>query len=155
MKTELPETVSGPALAALFGVSDRHIRNLADAGILRKAARGEYPLAENITTYIQHKIGTSPGTDLDGMSPRSRNDFYASELKRIELETRCKELIPAADVEREMRSLFATFTGFLQTLPDILERDAGISGAAAERVQIAIDEARDRLYEAMGNHSTT
>lgn len=86
-----------------------------------------------------------PG-DPDRMTPNDRLCWYRSEKARVELEVVARSLIPAGEVEIEMRSLFNVFTGFLSTLPDILERDCGLSAEAVDRAQAEIDRARDKLY---------
>ena len=56
------------------------------------------------------------------------------------------ELIPAADYERALSGALKTVAVTLESLPDVLERDAGIDGAAVERAQAVIDRVREGLH---------
>ncbi len=98
---------------------------------------------------------TSTGTDgADRLDPRQEQARLWVEQRRsksLDNDAREGRLIPAAEVETEFAFLVKTFTGFLEQLPDILERDANISGAAVERLQQIVDRERARLYQTLVN----
>jgi hypothetical protein len=86
------------------------------------------------------------GFDPDRASPKDRKDWFDSEFRRRQLQERDAELIPAAEVERGLADLVSQVVRTLDTLGDVLERDAGITGEAVERVHRVTDAARDELY---------
>ena len=45
-------TVNATVLSELLGVSDRRVRQLAEEGILIRASKGRYKLAESMKNYI-------------------------------------------------------------------------------------------------------
>lgn len=93
--------------------------------------------------------GSSPESgefDPEKASPKERKDWYDSEFRRRQLQERDKELIPSAEVEAGLAELVQQVVRTLDTLGDVLERDAGITGQAVERVQKVTDAARDELY---------
>lgn len=103
--------------------------------------------AEAIFRQPSTVCSDSPDFDPEQLPPKDRLDWFKSERERRLLQVQDKELIPAAEVEIEVAALVKSFIGTLDTLPDVLERDAGITGAAAEVAQRVIDAERDRLYE--------
>ena len=78
--------------------------------------------------------------------PRDRLDHYRAERERLRLEQETGSLIPAAEVESVTAEAMKTLAQTLDTLPDVLERDAGISGEAVQIVQRVIDSARESMY---------
>ena len=45
-------TVSAAVLGDLFGVTDRRIRQMAEEGIVARAAKGRYKLVESVKNYL-------------------------------------------------------------------------------------------------------
>ena len=45
-------TVSAAVLGDMFGVSDRRIRQMAEEGIVARAAKGRYKLVDSIKNYL-------------------------------------------------------------------------------------------------------
>ena len=87
--------------------------------------------------------------DPERLPPKERKDWYDSELRRSQLAERNGDLIPVIEYQRELSAVIKSLVAGLQTLPDILERDAGLSGDAVERAQAVIDALRDDLYRAL------
>jgi Protein of unknown function (DUF1441) len=84
---------------------------------------------------------------------RADKEESIAQLRKIQVQrdlARLKEdmrdLLRQSDVERRFAEFVTTVAMFLDTLPDILERDAGISGDVVERVQAAIDKLRAELH---------
>ena len=40
-------------LAKLLGITDRHLRNLANEGVIKKTEKGKYLLLESVRGYIE------------------------------------------------------------------------------------------------------
>lgn len=95
-----------------------------------------YPINELIRLGLQEKMTA----DVDAMSPNDRRAFWQAENERLRYERETGELIPAFEVAQEMSSLAKAIVQSLETLPDILERDAGLQPSALTRVQQIIDD---------------
>lgn len=100
-----------------------------------------YPINELIRLGLQEKMTA----DVDAMSPNDRRAFWQAENERLRYERETGELIPAFEVAQEMSSLAKAIVQSLETLPDILERDAGLQPSALTRVQQIIDDVRDQM----------
>ncbi|WKS98747.1 DUF1441 family protein [Gallibacterium salpingitidis] len=100
-----------------------------------------YLLADLIRLGLQEKRTA----DVDSMSPNDRRSFWQAENERLKYERETGELIPAYEVAQEMSILAKAVIQQLETLPDILERDAGLSPSALIRVQQIIDDIRDQM----------
>jgi hypothetical protein len=111
-----------------------------------KGARTErrYRLAavfQHLSRGTQHD-GAAP----DQMSPKERLDHYRAERECDKLATERGQLIEAHEFERAFADAIKTVATALESLPDVLERDAGIDGRAVERCQEVIDRQREELY---------
>lgn len=84
--------------------------------------------------------------DPDKLSAKERLDWYKGETEKRKLQERDGELVQAAEVEREFSDLIDLMVTTIESLPDILERDAGIDGAAVTRAHEVIDDLRHRLF---------
>ncbi len=89
-------TATTDDLAALFQVTDRHIRELARRGLVLKEGRGRYDLMGSVTRYIVHlreqaagRMGSDESLDpvAEGaLLKRSQREL--NELKKAEIEGR-------------------------------------------------------------------
>ena len=115
-----------------------------------KTAPYQFDLRAVAEWYYGNRGQTETGeTDPEKLSPKERKDWYDGEKVRRDLQIKDGQLIPASEVETEMAAIVKTFVGFLEQIPDILERDANISGDAVERLQEIVDRERERLYQQM------
>ncbi len=89
---------------------------------------------------------TATEDDPDKMTPKERLDWYKGTREKTRHMEEAGQLIQAADYERALSSALKTVAVTLESLPDVLERDAGIDGAAVERCQSVIDRVRDDLH---------
>jgi phage terminase Nu1 subunit (DNA packaging protein) len=85
--------------------------------------------------------------DPDQLGPKERLDHFRAERERDKHMEERGELIPAVEYEQALSSALKTVAVTLESLPDVLERDAGIDGQAVERCQDVIDRVRDDLYQ--------
>ncbi|MDG6894534.1 DUF1441 family protein [Volucribacter amazonae] len=100
-----------------------------------------YLISDLIRLGLQEKMTA----DVDGMSPNDRRAFWQAENERLRYERETGELIPSYEVAQEMSILAKAVVQQLETLPDILERDAGLQPNALIRVQQIIDDIRDQM----------
>lgn len=102
IETEL----SAKQLGAMLGISARMVTNLHDKGIVVKAGRSRYRVAESVHNYCAHLRATAAGrggaTAVDALATErtrlAREQADQTALKNAALR---KELVSAADVERE------------------------------------------------------
>ncbi|EGG4263582.1 DUF1441 family protein, partial [Salmonella enterica] len=74
-----------------------------------------------------------------------RRAWFQSEMTRIELEKEMRTLIPASEVLSVYAVMAKTVVKTLETLPDLLERDAALPPDALEMTQKIIDQLREDL----------
>ncbi|MEG1466324.1 MAG: DUF1441 family protein [Hafnia sp.] len=85
--------------------------------------------------------------DPEKMMPKERKDWFDSEKGRIWLEEKQRLLIPESEVFGVYAATVKTTVQLLETLPDKLERDAGMLPKAVEVVQKVVDDFRVELAE--------
>lgn len=77
---------------------------------------------------------------------KAKRETYRAHLEELKYKAAARELIPIRDHETALATAFKMVAAALETLPDVLERDAGLSGAAIEVAQRVVDRVRDDLY---------
>jgi hypothetical protein len=93
--------------------------------------------------------------DIGKLPPKARLDHYKAERERIKLGMETGLLLEAAKVEVAITQAFKSLATVLDTLPDILERDCGLTGDKVIRLQEIIDNSRESLYESLVIRFTT
>lgn len=84
--------------------------------------------------------------DPSRMEPKTRKDWFQSENERLKFEESERWLIPVDEVAREYSFMAKAVVQVLEIMPDVLERDCGLTPAAVAQVQSVIDELRDQMY---------
>jgi hypothetical protein len=113
------------------------------------AATGElYALRDAIRAWL---APSESGLDPQQLDPFRRLSHYKAELERLKLEAEMRELIPSADVEQEMARILKIIAQLLDTLPDIIERDCGATADQVKRIERAIDDVRESLFNELAN----
>lgn len=139
-------------IADAFGMDRGTVRRrLRDAGVLpagQKNGVSVYALRE-VGPALFGEVVTGSGADPDEMHPKDRKDWYQSENERIKLEKEMRSLIPVEEVHREMSKLAKAVASSLDSLPDLLERDAGLPPDAIDIVESVTDALRDQMYRAI------
>ncbi|MDA5624263.1 DUF1441 family protein [Pasteurella multocida] len=100
-----------------------------------------YLLSDLIRSGLSEKMST----DVDSLSPFDRKAFWQAENERLKYERDTGQLIPAFEVAQEMSAFAKATVQTLETLPDILERDADLTPKALVLVQQIIDDTRDQM----------
>lgn len=77
---------------------------------------------------------------------KAKRETYRAHMEELKYKQAAAELIPASEYERALADALKIVAVTLESLPDVLERDAGIDGAAVERCQSVIDRVREELY---------
>lgn len=85
--------------------------------------------------------------DPEKLSPKDRLDWYRGARERTKHLEEVGELMRATDFEHALASALKAVAVGLESLPDVLERDAGITGVAVETAQRVIDRLREDLHK--------
>lgn len=129
-------TVSASVLGDIFGVKDRRVRQMAEEGILERAAKGRYNLVDSLKNYILAlKVAAEgagiddPDTDINIDDEKALHERVKRHISELKLRTMKGELHKSADVERVMSDMLAAFrTRILaipsKTAPVLEDRDA-------------------------------
>lgn len=122
---------------------------LKDAGIQPVAKRGNAPLYAlgdvGPALFAGRDVGGS-AIDPDQMDPQSRRAWFQSENERLKFESGQRHLVPDDQVAREYAQMVKAVANGLDSLPDELERECGLTPEALELVQMKIDAMRESIY---------
>ena len=80
------------------------------------------------------------------MEPKDRLDHYRAERENIKLQEEIRNLLPAVDVERSVGEAYKVLAQGLSAIPDLLERECGLSSDTVISLHNAIDAVRETLY---------
>lgn len=115
-------TVSAAVLSEIIGVSDRRIRQLADEGILVRAAKGRYNLKESMKNYILNlRIAVDQGEDYDSEQSldeiKAQHEKVKMHMSQLKLSLMQGEVHKSSDVENVMKDMLSSFRARLLNLP--------------------------------------
>ena len=149
-------TVSAAVLGGIFGVTDRRVRQMAEEGIIVRAAKGRYNLVESLKNYILSLKLAAEGATIDGPDgaidideEKALHERVKRHISELKLQTMRGELHKAEDVEKVMSDMLAAFKTRVMNIPSkvapILEdRDAGyIKDRLTNEVVEALNELKD------------
>jgi phage terminase Nu1 subunit (DNA packaging protein) len=95
MKTRIETiTVSASELAAVLALSQRHVRRLSADGVLPKPAKGKWPLAEAVASYVKHLKGRAEKATLT--AARTRRAEAQATLAEFEVAEKSATLVSVA-----------------------------------------------------------
>lgn len=145
------------ALSREFGIARETVgKRLAAAGVAPDGDRKGYPvyrLGPSCRALLQAETASSGRVENpEDLPPLERRAWYQSERERVHLEKEQEHLVPAEEV-REQLALVIKITGqFLDTLPDVLERDCRLPTDAIavleKRISLARSDWAERLEAA-------
>ena len=158
MFLECPEEFEAPGhypakiIARLLDIREQRLQALARDGVIPKAKWGKYALAPAVHGYIKYlrdtgSAGDDAQTNPDKLEPFKRRAHYQAEMDKIRLQRDRGELVPAVEVEQAYAEVFTILAQALDTLPDVLERDAAATPAQLVVIEATIDKAREQLYQ--------
>lgn len=126
---------------------------IKDAGIPPAGSRRGNPiyrLADVVDALSDDRCPSAAGgIDIDELMPQDRKAWFQSENERLKLERELRHLVPADEVQREMASLAKAVASGLDSLADMLERDAGLPSDAIDLVEQVTDALREQMYRAI------
>jgi len=91
----------------------------------------------------------SSAIDPDNMSPKDQLDWYKAQREKVKYRTECCELMLASAYEKDLSTVLKSLATSLETLPDLLERNAGLKDDAIELVRSCVDNMRESLYNSL------
>lgn len=146
-------TVSAAVLGNIFGVTDRRIRQMAEEGIIVRAAKGRYNLVDSLKNYILSlKLAVdsdNPDGELNFEEEKALHERVKRHISEMKLQTMKGELHKADDVRHVMTDMLSSFKTRMMNIPakvaPVLEdRDAGyIKERLTSEVTEALNELKD------------
>lgn len=119
-------------------------RRLSASGVKATEKRKGYPVYR--LRDALRVVLTAPDQDPEKLDPHRRKAHFQAEQAGIRLAAERGELVKRTDVAETFTAAFKSVQLVLETLPDILERDAGLAPEQVTCVERALDELRERLY---------
>lgn len=149
-------TVSAAVLGDMFGVTDRRVRQMAEEGIVARAAKGRYKLVESVKNYLltlklaAEGIGVEMADgEINFDEEKAIHERVKRHISELKLQIMKGELHKAEDVETVMMDMLAAFKTRMMNIPSkvapILEsRDAAyIEERLTSEVTEALNELKD------------
>lgn len=157
MATILPERVTSPILAELFGISDRRVRQLADEGVISGNKTGRatyYELIPTVQAYVAHlKASQRADIDEDAEKRKMKADAdykrWRADQEELKLAELRGQMHRSEDVEAATNQLVYTMRGAMIALPGRIAMDAQYKSASevSAIAEAAVNEALRGLME--------
>lgn len=145
-------TVSPSELAAVLGVTGRRIHQLVEDGILSRAARGRFNLADSVQRYAAFR--TDHATDDESLSLDRAKRTAEAQLKaskatvaKIQADELKSSMYRAEDVAAMTEDLIYAIHDALDALPDRLAVDVAAVSTAAEASEVIRKEVHKVMRE--------
>ncbi len=154
-KAENGICLSVQAFARELKCCRKHLGEKIKATGLKPAGTGQtghptYRMADVFEVLLNEALQkVAVSDDPSQWSPRDRLDHYRAENERIKLETAQRRLIPIEQYEDTLSTAFKSLALGLETMPDVIERDAGLTGCEVDIMQRIIDSQRQMLYDSL------
>ncbi len=141
-------------LAEFFGVSPNAIDGWIRRGCPVVERGGMHkPWVFDVLEVAQWRfagpVSEEADFDPDRLPPADRDKWFASELKRRTLQVEDGQLLRADEVRATWAEVLKTIVLSLDTLADVVERDASLSPEQAQVVQRVVDRQRDMLHRSL------
>lgn len=141
--TDFPEEATAEQLADLLGVTPKTVRNHAQRGVVVKASRGKYLLAESIRNLLADARKASRSNELDAEQlALVREKRRAAELRNAQTEGQLIELEEAFAV---LDQIVATFRIGLDGLPARITRDIALRKQIKAECDATLTEASKKF----------
>jgi terminase small subunit / prophage DNA-packing protein len=138
-------------IAELFGVGLKTIDNWVRRGcpVLERGGRGQRAVMDVIAVAEWRFGARTAGDNVDPetLPPAERKQWYEGEKHRRAIQVEDRELIPIAELEEVIGTAYASIAQTLLSMPDLMERRAGLPPDVAEQAEIIIHEAMSDLAD--------
>jgi len=130
-------------------------KRIAAACVQPAGQRSGHPvfLLADVAATLVYGHGAGDGFDPRQLAPSDRNLWFQSENRRIDLEMKCRQLIPAEECRAEFAEFAMTHLQFVVTLPDQLERDMGLTPEQVDLIGVLIERHRVALHARLSEAS--
>ncbi|WP_064611169.1 hypothetical protein [Streptobacillus moniliformis] len=110
------QLIKAVELAKIIGITDRHVRNLAKEGIIKKTETGKYLFIESLQGYIRY-LETKKEADVNLKDEKIKEEISKikvdTELKKIRIAELKNQLHDAKIVEEVMNNMLVNLKGKL------------------------------------------
>lgn len=149
-------TVSVGVMANIFSLSERRIRQMAEEGIIARAAKGRYKLVESLKNYILALKLSAEGANADDPDgevnideEKALHERIKRHISELKLQVMRGDLHKAEDVEQVMTDMLSSFKVRVMNIPSkvapsLENRDtAYIKEHLTKEVQEVLNELKD------------
>lgn len=110
-------------LAKILGITDRHVRNLANEGVIKKTEKGKYLFVESIQGYIEY-LEMKNEVDIDLKDEKIKEETKKIkkdiELKSLKIAELKNQLHSAPIIEEVMTNMLVALKGKLLSISNKL-----------------------------------
>jgi hypothetical protein len=149
-KVESIELFSGMSvtqLARLTGLSRETIaRRIEDAQLKPSGERQGHPIFKPRDALPAIFAMTGDEMDPDKLKPFERHAHWKAEREKLHLQIERADVVVSLDVEQRYASRNKLIDQAVETAPDVLERDVGLTAIQAKRLEKHLDELRLALH---------
>ncbi len=137
-------------LAAITGIHRDTIKQRL-GGISPRSARNGHAVyfLGDVGSALFADAGGTPTAPPNKLGPQAANHMASAQLKKIKIDQQLGHLLPVDKVRLEWGRVLKAVMATLETLPDVLERDAGLTPEQIIAVVTTLDDVRERLYQEM------
>ena len=162
MEIKSGQIIKGVQLAVILGLSERHIRRLANENVIKKNGQGKYLFLESDHGYLEYKE-LKNGTDIDLKDEKIKEETKKIkkdiELKSLRISELKSQLHSAENVKKVMNNMLANIRGKLLALsnklaPSVIACDnlGEIQDIIHTNILVALDELSNYDAETFKNN---
>lgn len=144
--------VSVTTLASYLDITERRVQQLAAEGEIPESEGGQYLLLGSTKGYVAYLQKAAQGKAVsDDGKEKQRVQVNLLQLQRddkqTDLDVKRRALVPDSDHRAVIVKLIKILTEGSDSLPDLLERKTGVTGAVIEAVSDVCLLWRQQIYE--------
>ena len=162
MEIKSGQIIKGVQLAVILGLSERHIRRLANENVIKKNGQGKYLFLESVHGYLEN-MELKKGTDKDIKDEKIKEETKKIkkdiELKSLRISELKSQLHSAENVKKVMNNMLANIRGKLLALsnklaPSVIACDnlGEIQDIIHTNILVALDELSNYDAETFKNN---
>lgn len=162
MEIKSGQIIKGVQLAVILGLSERHIRRLANENVIKKNGQGKYLFLESVHGYLEY-MELKNGTDVDLKDEKIKEETKKIkkdiELKSLRISELKSQLHSADNVKKVMNNMLANIRGKLLALsnklaPSVIACDnlGEIQDIIHTNILVALDELSNYDAETFKNN---
>ena len=162
MEIKSGQIIKGVQLAVILGLSERHIRRLANENVIKKNGQGKYLFLESVHGYLEY-TELKNGTDIDLKDEKIKEETKKIkkdiELKSLRISELKSQLHSAENVKKVMNNMLANIRGKLLALsnklaPSVIACDnlGEIQDIIHTNILVALDELSNYDAETFKNN---